>query len=423
MIVEIRAENAFIFNEKVVFSLEADMRTKKFVSNVCSFGNFNIVKVAGIYGPNNVGKTNLIKCIRAIIEVLLNKGFKINRNLFSKSNIVSLGISFIFENRFFSYDFKYDVKKEECVYEMFAEVTKDSSGNKIKDRWLERDVANAKPLYAKDEKMRNILGMVARNNILIHLVNTEHFEYIKEMKRVLTSFAEKVDIVDMNNIPIQKTIDVLKSKNSICDKMVNFIKNADLYMDDFYFADAKQLKIVPFHDNSKPQENVLDDLPEELVEKMRLTSVYKGKPFPALLFDSTGTKKIASLASYIIDALEKGRILIVDELDSSIHFKLARAVVAMFNNELNDKAQLIFTVHDVTLMDCQKLFRKEQIWFVHKDSTGVYLYSLAEFPAKDGIRNTSDLVAKYKKGVLGALPEPELINSLLEIHSKEVPNE
>lgn len=52
-----------------------------------------------------------------------------------------------------------------------------------------------------------------------------------------------------------------------------------------------------------------------------------------MIFDSTGTKKIAAMASYVIEALEQGRILVVDELDSSIHFKLTRAIVAMFNNE------------------------------------------------------------------------------------------
>ena len=87
----------------------------------------------------------------------------------------------------------------------------------------------------------------------------------------------------------------------------------------------------------------------------------------------------------------------------------------MFNNELNDKAQMIFTVHDINLMDCKRLFRKEQIWFVHKDKQGIYLYSLADFTAQDGVRDTTDLIDKYKNGALGALPEPELINSLLDI--------
>ena len=110
------------------------------------------------------------------------------------------------------------------------------------------------------------------------------------------------------------------------------------------------------------------------------------------------------------------RILVIDELDNSLHFRLTRAIMAMFNNELNKGAQLIATVHDVSLLDCQTLFRKEQIWFTHKDKDGVYLYSLSEFTAeKDGIRDTTDLISKYRKGVFGALPEPDLFKSLQEV--------
>lgn len=87
----------------------------------------------------------------------------------------------------------------------------------------------------------------------------------------------------------------------------------------------------------------------------------------------------------------------------------------MFNNELNTEAQMIFTVHDINLMDCKRMFRKEQIWFVHKDEEGVYVYSLADFTAQQGVRDTTDIMEKYRKGALGALPDPELINSLLDL--------
>ena len=248
----------------------------------------------------------------------------------------------------------------------------------------------------------------------MYLVDTKQFQHMDEMKRVLTGLALKIDIIDLNNIPIGKTIELLKTGNPLTQKVVNFIKNADLYMDNYFFASPSQFKIETSIDGKQPQEKVLN-IPDQLEEQIRLTSVYKGVAVPSLLFDSTGTKKIAALASYIIEALETGRILIIDELDSSIHFKLTRAIVAMFNNALNDKAQLIFTVHDVNLMDCKKLFRKEQIWFVSKDNDGVYVYSLADFTAQDGVRETTDVIEKYRKGALGALPEPELINSLLEI--------
>lgn len=206
----------------------------------------------------------------------------------------------------------------------------------------------------------------------------------------------------------------MKNKDQLQEKVVQFIKNADLYMDNFEFVDMNQIKIDVHSENNVPDENVLN-VKEQIMDQMRLVSTYKGVKVPSMLFDSTGTKKIAALASYIIEGLEKGRILIIDELDSSIHFKLTRAIVALFNNELNTNAQMIFTVHDINLMDCKRLFRKEQIWFVHKDSESVYVYSLADFTTQQGIRDTTDIIEKYRKGILGALPDPELINSLLDL--------
>ena len=57
----------------------------------------------------------------------------------------------------------------------------------------------------------------------------------------------------------------------------------------------------------------------------------------------------------------------------------------------------------------------EQIWFVGKDDAEVYVYSLADFTAENGVRDTSDIIEKYRKGAFAALPDPELINTLLSI--------
>ena len=216
------------------------------------------------------------------------------------------------------------------------------------------------------------------------------------------------------NIPMQHTIELMKNKNQLQQKVVEFIKNADLYMDNFEYVDMDKIQLKTGEGDEKPDEKVLD-IPENIMDQIRLVSTYKGVHVPSMMFDSTGTKKIAAIASYVIEALEQGRILVVDELDSSIHFKLTRAIVAMFNNELNTSAQMIFTVHDINLMDCKRMFRKEQIWFVHKDEEGVFVYSLADFTAQQGVRDTTDVMEKYRKGALGALPDPELINSLLSI--------
>ena len=417
MIIEIRAKNCFIFNEEIVFSMKADMRNKKFASNVHTENNFNVLKVAGVYGPNNVGKTCLIKCIGAIKQILLNKKIHLGSNFLTKSNTCELGVTFLNDGKKYSYDFHYNVENKEFLYEKFSELLKDKYGNEKEEVWLVKDTANEE-YYSIDEDMSDMFELMSKNGLICHMLDSSNFKHLEQMKFIITEFAQKIDIVNMNNIPLEKTIQLLKNQDNLQKKVAEFVKNADLYMDNFELVSADKIKINAESIDSKPDEKALF-LPEQVVDQMRLVSTYKGVSVPSIVFDSTGTKKIAAIASYIIEALEQGRILVVDELDSSIHFKLTRAIVAMFNNELNRKAQMIFSIHDINLMDCKKMFRKEQIWFIDKEDEGVYLYSLADFTAQKGVRDTSDVIEKYRKGVLGAIPEPDLIRSLLSLVENE----
>lgn len=414
MIIEVRAKNCYAFEDEIAFSMKADMRNKKFGTNVHTENNFNVLKTAGIYGPNNAGKTCLIKCIRAIKRVLLNKKNGLMPNIFADNNVCELGITFMVSGRKFSYDFKYDTEKEEYIYEAFSEILKDQYNNEKEVCWLKKDTIS-EAYECVDEDVLIMIPVVSKNNLLCYVIDTSKFKRINEMKQILVGFAEKMDIISMNDIPMEHTIELMKNKNQLQQKIVEFIKNADLYLDDFEYVDMDKIRVKAGEGDEKPEERVLD-LPEKIMDQIRLVSTYKGVHVPSMLFDSTGTKKIAAIAGYVIEALEQGRILIVDELDSSIHFKLTRAIVALFNNELNTNAQMIFTVHDINLMDCKRMFRKEQIWFVHKDEEGVYVYSLADFTAQQGVRDTTDIMEKYRKGALGALPDPELINSLLRIN-------
>ena len=413
MIIEVRAENCYAFRDEITFSMKADMRSKKFSSNVHKENKFNILKTVGIYGPNNAGKTCLIKCIRAIRGILLDEENELMPNIFTNNSVCELGMTFMSTGRKFAYDFKYDIQNKEYIYEKFSEIKKDEYDNEKEVCWLKKDSLSGE-YKCIDENLQGMFSVISKNNLLYNLIDVSKFEKMAEMKSHLIGLAKKIEVVNMNNIPMKHTIELMKNKNSLQNKIVAFIKNADLYLDNFEYVEMDKIETEFEGSNDKPEEEVLDVV-ENLMDQIRLVSTYKGVRVPSLLFDSTGTKKIAALASYVIEALEQGKILVIDELDSSIHFKLTRAIVAMFNNELNESAQMIFTVHDINLMDCKRMFRKEQIWFVHKDEEGVYVYSLADFTAEDGIRDTTDIIEKYKKGVLGALPDPELINSLLSI--------
>ena len=420
MLISLKLNNCLIYNNEVEFSMRANMHYKRFRTNVSSFGQINVLKTAMLIGPNNSGKTNFIKAIHIIRDIMLNRPTKIVKNIFEQNAICEFEIVFLSNGQEYLYEIKYNAETNEYIYERFVKVSYDQNKNRKETMYVLKD-AIEQEYKCEDNILCSMMKATAKNNILIHLLDVEQFTILKEMKQIIVGFASKIDIVDMNNIPIKKTIEMLKLSNDAQKKVVNFILNADLSMDDYKYLSDEELKLqVQFPEGDiKLQENALNAA-ASFMEMLHLASVYRGVPVPSVIYDSTGTKKIAAIASYVIDALENGKILVVDELDNSLHFKLTRAIIALFNNELNKEAQLICTVHDVSLLDCQKLFRKEQIWFAHKDRENAYLYSLSEFTAeKDGIRDTSDLIEKYRMGVFGALPEPDLFKSLLEVVDDE----
>ena len=87
------------------------------------------------------------------------------------------------------------------------------------------------------------------------------------------------------------------------------------------------------------------------------------------------------LYRFVSEAIQKGRTLLVDEMDAKLHPLLTRYLINLFqNDEYNKKgAQLILTTHDTNTLT-NELFRRDQIWFVEKDNRGVSeLFSLSEY--------------------------------------------
>lgn len=411
MITSLKFNNCFAFNNSIEMNLRADMRTKKFASNVININKkLNVLKSAVIYGPNNTGKTTFINSIKAIKRTLENKDIRLMANIFTESPICDAGVSFVYEEKEYSYEFKFDCREHLYLYEKMAEILRDQHGNESEKLIFIKDTIANHYECPDDENLEKVLNITSNNNILIYTVQIEKFAILQKIKEILLSVANSLVIIDMNRVPIAKTIEILKNKNKETQKIVNFIKSADVYLEDFIYEENLNIEI----DDKEINDKILKD--QNLIDQIRLTSVYKGKKVSSMLFDSLGTKKIAALASYIITAIEEGKTLIIDELDSSLHFKITRAIISMFNNEINKSAQLIATLHDVSLLDCIKLFRKEQIWFTNKDDRGTELYSLKEFTyAENGVRDSSDIKEKYSKGEFEAIPDPDLISALLEV--------
>ena len=133
--------------------------------------------------------------------------------------------------------------------------------------------------------------------------------------------------------------------------------------------------------------------------------------FNASTYESLGTRHLFLLGIKIIEALDKGYTLFVDELDASLHTYITEFIIKMFQSERINKnhAQLILTTHDINLMD-EKSLRLDQIWLMQKKSDGSSeLYSLADF---DGVDENTNLKDWYMAKRFGGLPKIESIENL-----------
>ena len=416
MILDVRIENFLVYSESVDFSLLAD-KNRRFDGSIAESAGFSVLKSACIYGANNVGKSCTLRAIRALKSILSGEAFPLAPNLFSENAAVSLGVSFTAGNKAYSFDFTCDTRTENgaakgFVYQRFAEYVGEKRREKelyVLNRY--ENVFSAKGVNPKNrKKVENALKNADGGSLAPFLIENDDFN---AYAKILKNFALSIEFVDMSDVSLAKTVKTLKENGKTAALVREFLKQADLEIEDY------------FYDPDYNADNSATDTSDSLYrgvdqsDLLRLVAVRRGKKMQSYVYDSKGTKKIIAAASYIIEALTDGKILVVDELDAGLHFKLTRAVVALFNNALNETAQLIFTTHDVTLLDCKTLFRKDQIWFAAKDKDGEYLYALSDFYNSNESPDTFALIKKYRDGMLGALPKPDLVSVILKKEDEE----
>ena len=141
---------------------------------------------------------------------------------------------------------------------------------------------------------------------------------------------------------------------------------------------------------------------KEMVMPQFVHKTERGSASFELHEESEGTQRLYALAAPVLDVLKRGRLLIVDELDSSLHTLLVRRLVRLFQQPESNPlgAQLLFTTHDTSLLD-RTLFRRDQIWFTEKDrDQATRVYPLSDFSP----RETEAWEKGYLIGRYGAVP-------------------
>ena len=419
MICKFSVENFKAFAKKVELDFFANGNIKRLDYNYVNAGEKNILKTAGFYGPNNTGKTCILLSLISLRALMLNEIHDSFKNSFAGiGDVTTFDVEYYINGRYYNYSVSYNSKTKK--YEKEKLIKKEYNGSSSTSTLIfER--SDAKLTWAgisPQLKKQNVAKLFSFSFPFMILFDDPDNAIIDQAKNDYKQFAESLIFLKMDSpIDISKTISLMQNDSKATKFIREFVKNCDLHISDFGFDDN-----VISDANIEEELNKTANNPSFIKETLKFYSKHNGYRVPSVFFDSVGTQKLIALSGYIYESLSQGKILIVDEIDSSLHHILAKAIVAMFNNILNKKAQLIFTTHDVLLLDLKNMFRKDQIWLVDVlDESSSKITRLSEFTSRseNGIRGDEDITDYYLKGQFGSIPTPDLFASLEEVVSDE----
>lgn len=412
MLVEFRVKNFRSLRDEQVLSLVAS--TDKTLLDTHALGTGlkaapHLLKSAVVYGANASGKSNLIKALqfmRGVVQesATLQPGQTFDRlqpfklDAASGSQPTEFEVTFILDGVRYQYGFAMTsqriVSEHLLVYKAFKP-----------QRWFERhfDTESGKDGYDFGSGLKgakNLWEGATRPNALFLSMAVQLNS--DALRPVFDWFTNRLVIFnEQSPLLPQFSVQMLKheaQRKAICE----FLRAADISIADIEVA-TKQAKVHTIHFDlaTGKREETANEQPVEEIKFHHVTE--HGKAVFDLADESGGTRNLLFLTGPILDILNKGLTLVVDELDTSLHTLLVQALVRLFHRpEVNaGGAQLIFTTHDTSLLDAYGLFRRDQIWFVEKrPDQSSSLYPLLDFSP----RKNEALERGYLQGRYGALP-------------------
>ena len=416
MLVNFKVENFKSFKDLTEFSMEATKLKNLKESNTFIINNISLLKSAVIYGANASGKSSLLDAMNRIKGIIKNS-VSIEKMDKYQSQPFLLNSKTEDKESFFEIEFIID----KIIYRYGFEI---STNSNILKEWLFQKKLQAKARESRlfeREKQNITLGAYFKEGKGLHDKTRENSLFLSvvaqfngEISNNVLEWFNKFNII--SNIKSDKfkhySFDKLEDKE-FKNKIVTFIKSADIGI---YDISKKKISF----DELEEQDEKIKKLPEFLIKELQKNGVstvetqhiqydenntFKGLKSFKLDFESDGTQKLLALSAPIIETLLKGEILVIDELDNSMHTELINSIIKLFNSKDTNpnNAQLIFTTHDTNLLN-QELFRRDQIWFTQKDIYGASeLYSLIEY-GKGKTRDDLILEKNYLNGKFGAVP-------------------
>lgn len=348
-------------------------KAKALEGNLFTVGGEQMLKSVAVFGANASGKSNVIKAIRACIEMIRSShnynedttfGFVPFKFDGYETKPSSFYIRFLMDG--VEYEYSFTMTQREILTEQLYYYP-----NGRRSLVFSRDEhkgPDKKDIYEFKSVLKRPMDVAAntsRKTLFISRASQMDRELAKQVFRF---FCE--DIVLDYRLPAAVSIkQMLKEQKPV---LLDILRTAD---SDIVDIQTRGDSMVTYH-RSNPE--VAFDFETE---------------------ESEGTKTLFRMMIRMIDIIRNGRVLLIDEIGTSLHTQLVEFIIGMFNG--SECAQLIYTSHNTHLLNTD-FQRRDQVYFVNKREDGSSdLYSLYDY--KD-FRDTLDMEKAYLQGRFDAIP-------------------
>lgn len=417
MLLQFSVNNHKSIKDTIEFSM---LKASKDTGNTFNIRQYELLKSAIVYGANASGKSNFLKSLAFMGRIVLNKDKVIQstdllNHIPFRLNTETENRSSTFEAVFFIDEIKYRYGFELDKTTVYSEwLYADEKGKEAK--LFYRDIDDED--YVNSNKFKEGFIFFDKSNSKIKISKNQLFIWKCDQndgdisKSILQWFNQVnfIDGIDHDGY-IEFTMEQMEN-DDFRREMVNLVKIADIGIDDILLEQEEMTDEI-LEEMGMPSEVRERLLKNGGITKLSLDTYHKkfdkdnnfieSEVFNLNNEESIGTRKFFKMSAPILDTLKNGKILIIDELDASLHPMLTKSLIEMFHNEeINTKnAQLIFATHDTNLLT-PTIFRRDQIWLTEKDKYGATdIYSLAQF--KD-VRPKENFEKNYIQGKYGAVP-------------------
>lgn len=412
MILNLEFKNYRSFKGSCSFTTEPTSSKAK-ANNLCEVetkaeGSKKALKISLIFGANASGKTNLIKFLYGFRRWVLNMDNRVGEDIVLyqpfrfDSETTNVPIEFSLEFIAQKIRYKYEVSFTKTQIESESLISyPNGKQTQLYERTLLPDDKESDTI-----KLGASLAAYKPFNVFKNQLLLSKFLKDTPCKPITNAAKYLADMVISNGFHgdtiLGEDKEMLRWLYSHPDNkkmLVEFLAFADTGVADFQLEKRSgNVEVTSLHGLYKDGEDI-------------------GKTDLPFREESFGTRALFIIGCHILQALQSGSPFFIDEMDSGLHSYVTQLIVDIFRNErINKKnAQLIFTTHDVNLLD-QNTIRKDQVWFTEKDEYGVSeIFTLSDF---DDVREDTLFAKWYLNNKFGGVPSLQSLEKLFVENGK-----